>query len=340
VDAEKWEVREDLLHLTRDRGHPVTAPKLARWHRAGLIPRPEQRSLGRGHGTQTVYPPGTGEQLIRLCEIHFDEGVKRLPHVGWQLWWEGYAVSFDLVRAFLRHIATTVDEQLKDLLDPETNTISDEKWKELVEGSRTARLDKPVRGMRGRVGRDRMPTLMSIMLEVNTGLYETFQVGAVEGLEEDDSDAQLVIQAFGLDRGSRDRQTSEGSSIGEGLEVTLEKASKVLREHTLSEAADVATDQELLRSRDHMRLILQGVQQLGSLAEEMPHTEAVAFRDVNKEMRDTRPPEQTLLVLGWTMWGLWGPPGMREVQDSHHELLKQALDVIRGLGWLMINAKE
>jgi hypothetical protein len=340
MGTEGWMTREDLLDLVEDRGYAVTEPQLARWHRAGLISRPKQRSLGRGHGTQTIYPLGTEEHLIRLCEIHLGEGVKRLPHVGWQLWWEGYAVSFDLVRAFLRHIATTVDEQLKDLLDAETNTISDEKWKELVEGSSTARLDKPVRGMRRRVGRDRMPTLMSIMLEVNTGLYEAFQVGAVEGLEEDDSDAQLVLRAVGLDRGGRDQQTSEGSSIGEGLEVTLEKASKVLREHTLCEAADVATDQELLRSRDQMRLILQAVQQLGSLAEEMPHTEAVAFRDVNKEMRETGPPEQALLVLGWTMWGLWGPPGMREVQDSHHELLERALNVIRGLGWIMVNAKE
>ncbi len=329
-----------MLDLARDRGYAVTGPQLARWHRAGLLPRPEQRSLGRGRGTQTVYPLGTRVQLLKLCEIHFGDRVKRLPHVGWQLWWEGYEVSFDLIRSFLQRIASSTDEELKNLLDTETKAISDEKWKELVEGSHTARLDKPVGGMRRRVGRDRMPTLMSIMLEVHTGLYQAFQIGAVEGLEEDDSDGRLVVEGFGLDWGGKDRQANEGSRIGEGLEITLGEGSKLFREHSMSEVADVATDQELLRSRDHVRLAHQAIQQLGAFAKEMPESEAAAFRDLSKDLRDTGPPEQALLVLAWTMWSLWGPPGTREMQDSHHEQLRQALDTIRGLGWIMANTRE
>ncbi len=331
-----------MLELVRDRGYAVTESQLARWHRAGLIPRPRQRGLGRDRGSQTVYPQGTGEQLLRLCEIHFDDGVKRLAHIGWRLWWEGYddVSLLKPVRAFLTRIATKVDNELKRVLDPETGTISDEKWKELVEGSSTARLDKPVRAMRGRVGRDRMPTLMSIMLEVNTGLYQTFQVGAVEGLEEDDSDSRLVVQAFGLDRSGKDSHANEGTRIAEGLEITLGEESKLLREHSLSEVLNVATDQELLRSRDHIHLILQATQQFGWLAEQMPHSEAVIFRDLSNDMRDAGPSEQALLVLAWTMWGLWGPPGIREAQHSHHEQLQEALNLLRGLGWMMVTAKE
>lgn len=347
MNIEEWESREDLLELVRGRGYPVTESQLARWHRAGLIPRPEQRSLGRGRGTQTVYPPSTRKQLLRLCEIHFGDGVKRLPHVGWQLWWEDHGVSFDLIRSFLDRIAISVDKELKNLLDLGTKAISDEKWEELVEGSRTARLDKPVRGMRRRVGRDRMPTLMSIMIAVHTGLYEAFQIGAIEGLEDDegnpqdDSDAQIVVEGFGFDRGSKVGQPTEASRVvGDELEITLGEGGKLFREHSLSEVVDAATEQELLRSRDHIRLILQATQQLGVFAKELPRSEAAAFLDLSREMSDTGPTEQALLVLAWTMWSLWGPPDTREIQDAHHEELQQAMDTIQELGLIMVNTME
>ena len=79
--------------------------------------------------------------------------------------------------------------------------------------------------------------------------------------------------------------------------------------------------------------MLTSLQMIGTLAEEMPGSEAVALRDMSEDLRDLQPTDQALLVLSWTMWRLWGPPGTKEMMDSHHEELQQAIDQVRGLGW-------
>src|SRR5207249_2577161 len=75
-----------------------------RFQRAGILPSPRVISLGRGYGTRSVYPPGTGRQLVTLLEIH--EREHRLRHVGWSLWWEGdYVVSPRVWRQVLQGAA-------------------------------------------------------------------------------------------------------------------------------------------------------------------------------------------------------------------------------------------
>jgi hypothetical protein len=340
--GERSETREELLGFAKAHGYDnVTDHKLARWRRAGLLPRPKQRSLGRGRGTQTIYPSGTGRQLLRLCEIHFDDEEKRLIYVGWRLWWEGFDDDSLLkpVRAFLSRAANRLKKELDYLRDPDTGAVSDVKWNEVVEASSEARFDKPVRRMRKRVGPDLMPTLMSIMLQVPLGLYETFQVGAVEGIE-DDSDSRVVERAFGLDRGPSVQRSENWTQPAKDLEITLGKASQLYRGHSWREVAAEAKKEDLWASRDQVRLVLTWLRLIGALAEEMPRSEAAAFREMSKDLSDLKPPDQALLVLSWAMWRLWGPPGTREMMDSHHEELQQAIDQIGGLGRNMTDAQE
>jgi hypothetical protein len=337
----RGETREELLAPAKDRGYDVTDHQLARWRHKGLLPSPKQRSLGRGRGTQTVYPLGTGRQLLRLCEIHFDDKEKRLLYVGWRLWWEGFddVCLLKPVRAFLSRAADRLNKELDYLRDPETGALSDVKWKEVVEGGPEPRFERPVRRMRKRVGRDLRPTLMSIMLQVPLGLYETFQVGAVEGIE-DDSDARIVEKALGLDRDPSGQRTDSRTRPAKDLEITLGKVSQLFHEHSLREVAAEAKKEDLWASRDQVRLVLTWLRLIDALAEEIPGAEGVAFREMSKDLRDLEPPDQALLVLSRTMWRLWGPPGTREMMDSHHQRLQQAIDQLPRLGWNMADAQE
>ena len=97
-DLTSWESKEKLLELAKD--YEITARQLARWHYEGLIPRPIQHSLGRGRGTQTLYPSGTSQQLLVLCELRKN---KRMPllDVAWKLWWNGYSVKMQVIRTFI-----------------------------------------------------------------------------------------------------------------------------------------------------------------------------------------------------------------------------------------------
>jgi hypothetical protein len=90
------EPRDEVIKYAAKLGYVVTAPQLARWHRAGLLPRPRQQPLGRGRGTETVYPPGTAAQVVALCQIKDDE--RRLGRVAFRLWWEGFDVDLGLIR--------------------------------------------------------------------------------------------------------------------------------------------------------------------------------------------------------------------------------------------------
>ncbi len=128
--------------------------------------------------------------------------------------------------------------------------------------------------------------------------------------------------------------------MAKDLEITLGEVSRLFRDHSISEVLEVAEDEDLRASRDQVRLMLTSLRMIGALAEEMPGSEAVALRDLSQDLRDLEPPDQAILVLSWTMWRLWGPAGTKEMMDSHHQELQQAIDQVRGLGWNIADAKE
>jgi len=335
------ETREELLDLAKARGYEVTEHQLARWHRAGLLLRPKQRSLGKGHGTQTVYPPGTGKQLLRLCEIHFDDEEKRLLHVGWRLWWEGYKVSFQLIRSFLDRLAVRLDKERSLLADPESEELSDVGWK-WVEDSRKSRLGPPLGGVRRRTSRKLFPTVMKMLVEVLAGLYAGYQVEHTEDHPEGttDRDRQIIEGSFGLDQGRTDQRSKDPEQPNKPLETTLKEISSMFRDHSLQDVVAAATDEELAEVRNQLRLMFAVGRLIAALAEQIPDPEALVLRERDKDLQQMGPPEQAFMVLVLTMWRLWGPPGARERMDSHYEELQQrhleaqqAIAQLRKLGW-------
>jgi hypothetical protein len=104
------ETREQVLRDAAAAGFQVSGDQLARWHRAGLLPHPRQRSLGRGLGTMTLYRPGTAAQLIALCRIRTRQ--RSLDQTAFQLWWDGFEVEPEQIRELARQAAARVDAEL------------------------------------------------------------------------------------------------------------------------------------------------------------------------------------------------------------------------------------
>src|SRR5262245_61173538 len=98
-DLNEGEAKKYLIAEVESRGYTVTSDQLTRWHRKGLLPRPELDHLGR-HGSKTVYPIGTIERVIEICRVHEQE--RRLDYVAWQLWWSGVEVNLGTIRNFMR----------------------------------------------------------------------------------------------------------------------------------------------------------------------------------------------------------------------------------------------
>jgi hypothetical protein len=118
VDEAPGQTRDEVLQAAREADCQVSADQLARWHRAGLLPRPRQQALGRGRGTVTLYPAGTSAQVIALCRIKSQH--RNLNRAAFQLWWEGFGVDEAQVRAPLLKAAAEVNGVLRSLsLGPE-----------------------------------------------------------------------------------------------------------------------------------------------------------------------------------------------------------------------------
>src|ERR1700719_2061533 len=108
-----WETRENVLESAVHAGHTVSPSQLGRLHRAGLLPAPDVRALGRGRGKESRYPLGTGARLIRVMEIHATE--RRLGYVAWRLWWQDGGAIPPPARELLAQLARSLDTQCEQL---------------------------------------------------------------------------------------------------------------------------------------------------------------------------------------------------------------------------------
>ncbi len=326
------ETSEELLNLANAHGYDVTEHKLTRWRQAGLLRRPKQQSLGKGRGTQTVYPPGTGKQLLALCEIHAEE--RRLLYVAWRLWWAGYEVSFELIRQFLGRFADKSDRDMRDLKDSETGETS-ESALELLEQSPKARYgSKPLRRARKRVGSERFGTFMSMLFGVASGGFGGFYEDPTGDPKEDEW--RILQRGFGLDRGSVYREEETGAKPADELEATLRQASSLFGEHSFGEALRIATDEDLLESRDRSRSMMIGMELIGALARQEPGSEAAKFSAMGDAVQEIGSQDEAVLVLYMLVWRSWGPLEMREKMDSYHggvqEIVSRLRELDNGIG--------
>lgn len=193
------ETREQLLATATAAGLMVGPAQLSRWHRAGLLPRPQVRSLGRGKGTVSVYPPGTGQRLVRVAQLHQRE--RRLTHVAWRLWWDDGGPLPTLVRELLAQVAQRWEQEharLAELLaaeeagDPGALAEMDALYHQAEAG----RIGRQLGQMRRNLGREGFSTVVRVLTEIMAGRFQGYDRAADTG-SEDSQTAPLVERAMG-----------------------------------------------------------------------------------------------------------------------------------------------
>lgn len=180
------ETTETLIATAAAHDYTVTETQLVRWHREGLLPPIGQplarRFLGRGRGSETLYPAGTSAQLLALCGLHAHE--RRLVPLGWSLWWQGYVVSPTLIREALQHLA-----------DNWSHAVWQVRNEGVPDAPRRTRIDQPpLRAARDRTGRKGFLIFRDLMVQIMTGT-----VG-----EWTDEEREAFERAMGLDRARTD----------------------------------------------------------------------------------------------------------------------------------------
>ncbi len=238
---------EELIALARTRGYRISRSQLARWHRLGLLPRPRTRSLGRGRGTRSIYPVGTGEGLLALCQIHKEEF--RLPLVAWKLWWTGYNGSVEAARTLLQRVVATHGRYMRRVIG--RGNLTERGLKFVEELQEKPLRDRRLRSVSKRVGRRSLAAAMPLVIEITSGTFE--QWGDL------DEDPESLAKLLGND-------SSEQATSIERLRsdpTPLRDLSQLIRPAQIRKVVNKATDKELTRVRDEARSLLATSSKVG-----------------------------------------------------------------------------
>jgi len=255
--------------------------------------------------------------------------------VAWQLWWEGYDISVEIARDFLRWVEAELDRLLRPLVNG--GTLSDEGW-QLVDSYRTKRIKfKPLSWARQLIGEERFDTVMRIMVEVSSGTFEGREAQIEEELE---ANRQLLEKAFGLDALARELGDDGKPLLDLDVFATLQQASELIRDHPLKDVLESVTDEELLEVRNRVRPIATVLGLVISNAEHVLRRRNPVLSEVGEAILSMRPPYQGLWVYGWLLWRLWGPPEDGAKMDRYAEQAQQVLDQLRVLGEKMTAVEE
>lgn len=322
------ETKDELLAAVAEAGLSVSDAQLARWHRSGLLPRPEVRSLGRGRGTQSLYPAGSARRVVRVAQVHAAE--HRLAHAAWRLWWEDGGALSDAAREFLMKVARDLEHQRGELValvegdvagDPETVARMDE----LHRASQDDRLPQPLSEARRRVGARRFPTVTRILLEIATNRFGGFE----DDPETGESDGVLVEKSWGLERARTDRLASAGPWLDDDIAPSLTHLASLIAATTLTSLAD-ESDERLDLARNELVAFMVTIGAAAQFLERLFGPDAFGYGMVRRLFNLSTPRAQAAALLGWLTLsqdkalrdGMLAFVGLQPQAEATHELFE------------------
>ena len=228
------ESRGDLVRAAAAEGFHVTPTQLRQWQQAGYLPQPRQRGLGRGKGSETVYPDGSIEQLLVICRAL--KKKRRRGEATWALWWRGSPIPEKLVRELCTWEIERLEQRISDVdFDAEYEDGDATNPVEIIDTwARNARLPKPLSSIRKLLGVERFATLAVFGIRAATGAPPNLS------RNKRDLDAEIITKGF-------------GQSDPKGVERTLEDIEWVFDLRKCREAFATASFEELCEARDEVR---------------------------------------------------------------------------------------
>jgi hypothetical protein len=287
-----WETREQLLDAASNAGYPLSAPQLGRLHRAGLIPAPVVKALGRGRGTESRFPAGSAARLVRVAEVH--STVHRLSALAWRLWWEDGGEIPPPAREALRRVAASVDaerDRLATLLEEsEAGTAEGEAGLDkLYADAERSNLYGPLAELRRNVGREQFGAVVH-------GLGAAV-VGRAQATAHSDAELDTLLKrTFGFDRDQADRAADEPSEK-DGESLDLESLAQLSAAHSAIELAE-ADSAELDQARAQAHALARLASAAASLLDRFGDRGTPRLRPASRMLAGERPRDQMLFLLG------------------------------------------
>jgi len=226
-------------------GFTVTESQLVRWHREGLLPPIGQaiprRFLGRGRGSETVYPPGTGGQVTALCHALAEN--RKLSRAGWQLWWRGYTVAPSFGR-------DPLEAALKELEDLLAFVRCNEGLSDKMIDQLTARSPLPLPGkIKRRVGVVAFRRIVRVVIRVLEGTFTDWN----------DEDRFAVERGVRIDEARETTIPVMRALVSHSIVGLVLDMARWLNVRRLREILEAATDDDFATARDEIRATFTAV---------------------------------------------------------------------------------
>lgn len=272
---------EQLVNLAAEAGYEVTLRQVDRWREYDLLPRPRRIHLGKGKGTCSEYPREALGQLITLCRLHRTE--RRLHHLRFALWLEGYSVPPEKLKESIRHILLIPMEKLRGLAPGEdAPEKADNLAEEMAESSPRS---KRVRRMKRNTPdpQDWLSLLTNAFQlflaqnEDDAPIFENENYESPAGKDERTL-TDILIDGWGLRRATTDRigDAEPWLTNAEEFLCTLEKRNlPALRK--FHEALAQATEADLIQARNDQAFFTDKIPKITKAIEAFYGQDAFGF---------------------------------------------------------------
>ncbi len=242
----------EVLLRARQQGYMLSPYQLVRWHRAGLLPRPQQYPLKSARGTYSLYPPGTSEQVLLLCSLRKHE--RRLSHLAWQMWLAGYRVEDRLIRVQLQQAAMRLSLWMQQLVDIKQSLArhDDEQVLEQIERFAEGPLRlQALRRLRKRIGREHFSTFLLCLLDLTR--EEDGERDSLADEQERQFDRRILARGLGLEKRFVNKQEALNLYLVGFLLPRLRWFFRCLQALDWQGLLEHTTTCEVLQARDDLR---------------------------------------------------------------------------------------
>lgn len=318
-----------LLTCIQQQNLLLTADQLRRLHLEGLIARPLQDHPKGTIGSETVYPKGTGDVLLAICTLR--EPRQSFAAVAWQLWWEGYPIPLARIRTDLRNTVEEWERLRRQLCLPGTRTFTKFAWKMLRKVAFHRFREPFLNQARKRVGTTSFDTFTRVLLEIATGNFRGYTDDGAGAREEE---RQILEKGFGLSRTSIDRALRVDWT--ENLEDALVKLSRIVASNPWGKWLDQASDTELLRNRDELRLLLTAFASLSAAIDDIGGKQAFGGSILYQVLGTLGKKQLPIVFLFWSTlrWCMDTP--IDELLLSARQWLEEGLPAYTALRQLQV----
>jgi len=282
----------EVLTYARSCGYPTSRSQIRRYQQNEVIPKPRQVGLGRGRGSETLYPAETGKQLVAARKALKS---KSLARARWHLWWDGWNVQPEIIKADLRR------------------GLRGRKWE----------ITKMPRDMRRRL-RHNDSRFREILARLRKG-------EPAIGTKNEELDEWLAARAYGFDRLLLKSMRRTGSLAAPTLVSFLGVVMQAIAPEALRVTLHKATSADLLVARSELRNLLARVPVLLGLLDrlENPVLAKLATRAFSTFL-EPYPREGPLLLMTWLT--IRNYPHVRNIYENlPHivEIIRQRLAATR-----------